>query len=275
MNARTQTPLGLVYDLPNEEYHAGPGLSNSGLTLLAKSPAHYYGMHLDPARPPAEEKAGQLHGTLCHCATLEPAYFDLRYAVGPTCNRNTKKWHDFVDKHLDAVCIQADQRETAFAQAAAVRALPDVNRLLSAGRPEVSAFWFDEETGVLCRCRPDWVHPMEGCGVILVDLKTYSDASPREFARQVARKKYHVQAAFYSDGYEAASGVLVVGFVFVAVETEWPHAASAVMLDDESLAKGRSEARELTNLYAECVSTGRWPGYGQQIESITLPAWAL
>lgn len=88
-------------------------------------------------------------------------------------------------------------------------------------------FDYDPATGELCRCRPDWAHPTGDRGVILVDVKTCGDASPREFGRQVARKGYHRQAAFYSDGYEIASGKRVLGFVFVAVESTWPFAASA------------------------------------------------
>jgi exodeoxyribonuclease VIII len=110
--------------------------------------------------------------------------------------------------------------------------------------------------------------------VILVDAKTYSDASPREFARQVARKGYHRQAAWYSDGYALASGEPVLGFVFVAVETAWPYASCAVMLDDEGLAKGRAENTELLARFAECRTANSWPGYSNEIEQITLPKWA-
>lgn len=32
---------GLVYDLPEAEYHGGPELSKSGMKALLRSPAHY------------------------------------------------------------------------------------------------------------------------------------------------------------------------------------------------------------------------------------------
>lgn len=275
MNARIELPLGLYYDLPIAEYHASPGMSNSGLGDFAQSPLHYFALHLDPNRPPVEETPAQLVGNLAHCAILEADCFAKRYVVGPDCRRGTKEWNAFTDAHPGATAIKPDQRAVAQAQVRSVRSLPDVAKLLAIGHPEVSAFWIDQATGELCRCRPDWVHPVGDRGVILVDVKTCGNASPREFARQVGRMGYHRQAAFYSDGYEVASGQRVLGFVFVAVETAWPYAAAAVMLDDESLAKGRAEITEMLPRFAECSSADRWPGYSESIELISLPAWAL
>lgn len=277
MTARDSLPLGIFPRLPSEQYHASPGVSCSGLHDFARSPAHYFGLHLDPKRPAPEEKAGQLEGTLAHCAILEPGELALRYQVGPNVSRATKVWKDFEAAWANqpgVTCIKREQVETAMCQAEAVRALPDVAALLARGLPEVSAFWIDPATGELCRCRPDWVHPVSEHDVILLDVKTYSDASPREFQRQVARKGYHRQAAWYSDGYALASGKRVLGFVFVAVETHWPFAACASMLDDDSLDKGRQENRDLLARYAECRAANTWPGYGSAIELISLPAWA-
>jgi len=268
-------PLGLVYDLDIDKYHGGPGLSKSGLDSLARSPAVYHALHIDPNRPAPREKAGQLEGSLAHCAILEPAEFDRRYAVGPAVNRNTKIWKEFVEANSGMVAIQPDQRDVALAQAAAVNALPEVREALSLGRSEVSAYWIDEKTGVLCRCRPDWVHPVVDNKAILLDLKTCGDASPHEFVRQAARKRYEVQDAFYSDGFGIAAGLDVLAFIFVAVETEYPYAASACMLDDASRASGRLKYRAGLETYAECQRTGVWPGFGAGIELVSLPQWSI
>ena len=282
MNApRTIAELwtGVRHGLSIGDYHGMPGASKSVLDSIALSPAIAYARHIDPARPPQQEKSGQLEGQLAHCAVLEPDEFDKRYVVGPDWNRNTKKWHEYVEQMAaerhGVVILKPEQREVAMRQAESVRRLPEVREALERGRAEVSAFWIDPETGIQCRCRPDWVHPIGGTGVVLLDLKTYSCASPAEFRRQVARKRYHVQDAFYSDGYAAASGADVHGFVFVAVETEYPFAASAVMLDDLGKAAGRDLYRRDLGTYAECMRTGVWPGYGDKIEIINLPAWAL
>lgn len=267
---------GIVHDLPIDEYHASPAISHSGLCDFARSPLHYYARHIDPERPPEEPRAGQLEGTLAHCAILEPDQFDRRYAVGPCDDRRLKAWKSWAETlapHITA--LRPSEAAAARAQAASVRALPEVAQLLAAGNAEVSADWRDAQTGVHCRCRPDWVHPLGGCRVILLDVKTYSSASPVEFAQQVARNAYHRQAAWYTDGYAQAAGVEVMGFVFVAVETAWPYAACAAMLDDDGIERGRVENRALLARFAECQRAGEWPGYSNSIELIPLPRWYM
>ena len=135
--------------------------------------------------------------------------------------------------------------------------------------------WIDALTGEPCRCRPDCVADYGARRVVLLDVKTCGDASANEFRRQVARKRYHVQAAYYSDGYAFAAGVEVMGFVFVAVESEWPYAASALMLDPRSLEQGRAEYRRNLDTYAACRRKGEWPGYGDAVQLIELPGWAF
>ena len=293
MNARTSLPLGLHFDMPNETYQRSPGVSRTGLSDFEQSPLHYFSLHRDPNRPPRETRAGQLEGTLAHCAVLEPAEFDKRYVVVPEgaprrpseAQWNAKNpsadsvsamawWTTWTNLNAGRQVITSDLYETAMAQARSARSVPDVAALLSVGRPEVSAFWIDPATGELCRCRPDWVHPVGDRGDILVDVKTCGDASPAEFARQVARKGYHRQDAWYSDGYSLASGRPVLGFVFVAIEATWPYAASAVMLDDAGREKGRADNRALLERFAECNATNTWPGYGPSITQIELPRWA-
>lgn len=266
---------GLVEGLDIAAYHAMEPVSKSGLDSIALSPAIFWARHRDPMRPAPKEKAGQLEGNLAHCSILEPYEFEKRYVVGPTVNRNTKIWKEFVEANAGRVAIQADQYEAATRQAVSVRSLPDIGDVLANGKPEVSAFWIDEETGSECRCRPDWVHPIGDDKVILADVKTYSIASPGEFRRQVARKAYDKQAAYYSDGYAKASGKEVLGFIFLAVETEWPFAANAFMLDEDSLESGRQKYRANLRTYAECMRTNQWPGYSTGIDVIRMPSWAL
>lgn len=266
---------GVTGLLSIEEYHASAGISKSGLDSLNLSPAIYHARHLNPDRPPRETKAGQLEGNLAHCAILEPDEFSKRYVVGKALNRNTKEWKTFVEENAGRIAIQPDQYETAFRQADSVRALPEIREALALGIAEPSAFWIDPDTGAECRCRPDWLHFCGDRSAVLLDVKTYSIASPAEFRRQIARKRYHVQDAFYSDGYAAAAQIDVLGFVFVAVETEWPYASNAVMLDDLSKDQGRADYKRNLRTYSQCVKTGEWPGYSKAIDVVSLPSWAF
>lgn len=284
---------GVVHGLDIDEYHGMAPISKSGLDSIDLSPAIYYARHLDPNRPPSRERAGQLEGNLAHCAILEADQFEKRYAIVPESapRRPTEAqwkaknpspdsvaamqwWKEFNERTNNATIITHDQYETALRQAVSVRALPEIGDVLASGMPEVSAFWIDEETGVECRCRPDWVHPVSEDAVLLMDVKTFDDPSPRSFARQCARKNYASQAAFYSDGYAKASGKKVIAFIFLAVGSEHPFPASATMLDEDSLEAGRRRYKRLLKVYAECMKNDRWPGY-EGISLIRLPMWAL
>lgn len=288
---------GVYPDLDIDAYHADTtAISKTGLDLIDRSPLHYFSGYLDPNRPPHEndETVARLVGHLAHCSILEPAEFEKRYAVLPpdaprrptSAQWNAKNpssdsmmamawWREWLANNEGKTVITHEQRETAMRQAESVRKIPDIREALDRGRPEVSAYWRDPQTGVMCRCRPDWRHDAGERRVILVDVKTYSNAEPFEFARQIPRMRYEVQDAYYTDGYALAADVDVLGFIFLAVETEYPYAASAVMLDDAGRDQGRASYHRNLETYARCLKTGEWPGYATGIQPVSLPRWAL
>lgn len=277
---------GVYPGIPIERYHSDSyAVSNSGLSDLMKTPFHFYSLHLDPNRPPpdkSEDTVARQDGHLAHCTILEPLMFHSRYIVGPEVRRGTKAWEAFEALHPDKEVIKSGQYETARAQALSVRRMPDVAELLGRGEPEVSVYWderliIDNDTGetinVRCRCRPDWVHPVNDDSVILADVKTCGDASPYEFAKQIKRMGYHRQDAFYRRGYEKATGKKVLAFVFIAVEMKWPYASSAVMVDESDVEDGHHENQRLLQLYVKCLSTNTWPSYTQTIVPVSIPVY--
>jgi exodeoxyribonuclease VIII len=282
--------LGVHPDLDIDAYHGGEGISKTGLDHIAHSPFRFHGLHMHPNRPASKRKAGQLEGALAHCATLEPHSFDSRYVVvrdgapnKPTSRQLEAKkpsdetlkaiewWKEFEAEHAGKEVITAQQYDAAWRQAENIRALPDVAFAMANGTPEMSAFWRDPITGVLCRCRPDWTFFCGDNKAVILDVKTYSDASPGEFWKQVLRKRYHVQDSYYTDGFSIASGLEVVGFTFVVVETDWPYEANVLMLDDNLKAEGRRLYRRDLDVYAECLRTGCWPQMGNSIQLVNAP----
>jgi hypothetical protein len=219
------------------------------------------------------------NGTLVHCALLERADFDERYLCLPDgTNKRTKVYQEVEAAAIaqgKLAIITELQREQAFAQADALRTLPEVAQLLADGHPEVSAFWRDPVTDTLCKCRPDWVSPVGyGKGCVLLDVKTSGDASPEAFARSVVSFGYHTQASWYCAGYALASGLEVHGMVFAVVESEFPHACTPYMLDDEALRRARESIHAALVLHERCEREASWPGYPNTIQVLSLPRWA-
>jgi PDDEXK-like domain of unknown function (DUF3799) len=276
MSDRDQLPLGLVRGMSSEAYHAiAEAIGSSGLRKLARTPLHFFGATLDPQRPPGKTSDAKSAGTLAHCALLEPDQLLERYAVKPAgLDGRTREGKAWIAEMAGRQPVTAEQLETAQRQAQAIRALPEIGPLLARGAAEVSAFWIDEATGVHCKCRPDWVHPVDDNSVVILDLKTTQDASESGFARTIWNYRYDLQAAWYSDGFEQASGLMVMGFVLVCTEAEWPHAAAAYMLEDHAMDHARAQIRELLDLYAQCKREDTWPGYVSSIQPISLPSWA-
>ena len=109
----------------------------------------------------------------------------------------------------------------------------------------------------------------------IVDLKTTgTTASPDRFGASAASYGYHLQAAFYLDGYEQITGHRA-RFLNVLVETAAPHFVAVVELDDEALDVGRAKYRDALDIYARCRESGDWPGYTPTFtEVVSLPRWA-
>lgn len=265
-----QQPLGVIHGLSNESYHSSPGISKSGLDDM-DPPARYYALHLDPNRPERAQTAAQRVGTLAHCAILEPEQFAKRYAVGPDCSRATKVWKEWEASLAPGVeAIKPDEAAVAWAQRESVLKLPGMAEILGAGKAEVSAFWEDSYTGVLCRCRPDFA-----AGDTLIDLKTVGRGDSFGFQRQAPKLNYHVQDAFYTWGYSVASGQQAQDFWFLTVETEFPYLVSRHRLPVEAKSEGILQVRKKLDLYAECLRKNEWPGYPGEIQTVNWPAWAL
>lgn len=265
--------VGILYDLPNPVYHSLAAVSKSRLQDIDPCPANYYGLHLDPDREPRVETVGQRAGTLLHTLVLEPETFDQRYAIGPDANRNSKEWKAFEASVLDpVVALKPSEIATAQRQAKSLRAQKEVAELLSDGFAEASLFWRDAETDVLCRCRPDWLHPA-GDGWIVLDVKTVPANPVFGFPQQAARMGYDIQAAFYSDGVEAATGKPVHAFMFGNVEDKAPCLSSCIMLHEDDLASGRAKYKRLLRIYKECSESGVWPGF-EGVKLSPLPSYA-
>lgn len=272
----------LVAGMPNAVYQRQRAVSQSHLKAFRKSPFHYFARHEQPVPAIFDEDTSteaMFGGELMHCMTLEPDEFDRRYLVGPSVSsKRVKAWSDFVAAHPDRVVITPRQFEVAQAQAASVRRLDPVAEILTGGRSEISAFWTDPATGILCRCRPDRVNDTFGTprdpAAMLLDLKSTTDASDRGVQQAIARYGYHHQGEWYSTGYAAASGVPVVGFVFAFVESEYPFAARTVEVDAEAFEIAARENREALDALARCRAENSWPGYSTDVEPIGLPRWA-
>jgi hypothetical protein len=215
-------------------------------------------------------------GTMTHTALLEPLTFDQRYLMAPDVSKNSGVWKAFLVECADRgalPCTQSD-REAAFACAENVRNHPTAGPLFASGYAEVSCFWTDPRTGLECKARIDWIHPV-GKGVQLVDFKTSQDASRAAFRRTVTNLGYHFQADWYEGGYALAAGAPVSPMLFVVVETEPPYAVACYTLDRWFMAQAAKRNHDIRTLWKHCLDMGEFPGYDPAISDLDAPRYAL
>jgi exodeoxyribonuclease VIII len=262
--------------MENDAYHAHPAISKSGLDLIARSPLHFWARYLDPNRVPTEPTAAMRLGTAVHTHVLELDQWQQRYITAPEgIDRRYKvgkeAWAAFEAQSEGRTVISREDADLVMAMGRSVFGHPAAAMLLGLpGKAETTHMWTDAATGLQCKCRPDW---LTDDGRLIVDLKTTENASPREFARSIAEWRYHVQAAWYLDGLEQATGTRPEQFIFICVEKKAPFACAVYAADAEMIAAGAKTAARDLEVLATCKAADAWPGYSDQIKPISLPAW--
>lgn len=303
---------GYFLGLTNEAYHTGPGVSKSQLDWVHRAPAllqwelnaprddearasvdigdAFHARALEPERFAAEYTADFVppDNALVTVDQIK-AYMD-EHGIGygakdtkgtltekllaadpdaPLMERLRERWAREIGART---VLTADEWRKVHLMRDSAMAHPFARTLLEAdGDVEPSIYWTDPETGELCRCRPDKLVRLPNGMRILLDVKTTGDID--RFSASIEEYRYHVQDAFYTEGYTQHFGAEPFAFVFLVVSTtrsagKYPVRCFA-LTPEEKLA-GRDAFRADLDRYAECKRTGIWPG----IETITRPAWA-
>lgn len=273
-----------VYELDDETYHDDPvpggSLSNSDAKLLLppSCPAKYRYVR-DHGRPP--KRAFDV-GHAAHKLVLGAG--PELVAVAGTGKAGPDTWATNVDKERvaavrerGAVPLHPAEMVLVQAMADALRAHPIAAALFDPehGQPEQSLFWVDQETGVWCRARPDWLPAPRAGRMVVPDYKTCDRADLDSLSKDIYKHAYYRQAPWYLDGVRAL-GLADddAAFVFVCQEKEPPYLINIIEPDAEALAAGRARNRHAREVYRDCAATGIWPGYSSDIELISLPRWA-
>lgn len=269
MSETTQTIKPGIYDgIPSAEYHAGPGVSNTDLGLLLRSPAHY------KAKAFKEDTPAMAFGRLLHTAILEPHLIEEEYAVWCGMDRRRKEgklaYAEFQVSLNGRDEITQEMLDKANEIAASVHATPQARALLQGGKREQSIYWIDEMTGVLCKCRPDYLLP-DGT---MIDLKSTEDARIEKFQRSAYDYEYHRQGSFYLEGGRQVLGSGDVPFIWIAVEKAQPFAIKPYNMNPAQAEMGQHRWRTALGIYQSCVESDSWPSYPGKIEPLGLPRWA-
>lgn len=258
--------IGFHDDIPEADYHADrDSLSHSGAKLLLKAPA-LYRYRLDNP----EHRDVFDFGQAAHKKVL---------GVGATiCPIDADDWRTNAAKAARVEARERGEIPLLAKDAEVVDAMADVlsthtlaMRLLSDGKPEVSAYSLDEATGIVRRCRFDWLGSN-----ILVDYKSAASAEPDAFVKAAANYGYHQQHPWYLD-VAAALGHPADAFAFIVQEKTPPYLVTVIELPADLVELGRRRNRVALERFRDCTESGLWPGYLPDTEFATpdAPRWVF
>lgn len=142
---------GIYFNMPEDEYHAVPALSTSGIKLLLESPEEFwYRSWLNPDRPEPEKKDCLERGKLWETRLMEPEQFNNKYCrfsrsmfeeKGLTVLDTVSDIKDFLDGH--SIPYKKSGKKDDFIEAAMAAQCDDIV-VLEAERQKMIAAYPDK-----------------------------------------------------------------------------------------------------------------------------------
>ncbi len=166
-------------------------------------------------------------------------------------------WDDMLEAHRDsnpgAEFLPSSQMHEIQLAAAMVENHPQLWKCFQGGKPEVSCFWRDEETGLLLKCRIDYLKPAAIC-----EYKSFSNPLGKPVERaiygHIAARRYHVQAAFQKIGLaQVYRSNETVGrqFVWIFQQNDGVPLARGIVFGEGSLYTAAvAQMRDAVNIFA-------------------------
>lgn len=276
MTAAAEAPaLGLHPDLTNEAYHADKtSLSSSGARKLLppSCPAKF---RYEQDHPQPSTKTFD-YGNAAHKEVLGNGP-ELVLVDHDLWNTDAIRNEVEAIRREGGIPLKQHELDMIKAMAEAIRQHPLAKLLLDPayGAPEQSGFWIDQATGIRRRVRFDWLPSVHSGRLIIPDYKTADDASEDAMSRAIARFGYHQQADWYEDAARAFGlGGEDAELLLIAQEKKPPYLINVVGIPFEDRFLGRAKNRRAIEIWAECTAAGTWPGYGDEPNYVSLPAWS-
>lgn len=261
-----------IYEMSNEDYHADPcpepSVSNSDAKLiLQKSPAHFRFKKDNPEEPSQTLE----FGTIAHRLILEGNANGIEIIdAGDYRTKAAKEQRDLARENGITPLLPHEWEEVQ-AMKEALEAHEWAMSAFSNGQPEKSMFWKDYNHGLWRRARLDW---MPNSGRIFPDYKTIHSAHPEDCRKALYDQLYCMQPAWYMDGLRALGICERPVFLFVFQEKKPPYAVTVVQASNAAVGKGHMLANKALHTYAQCLKTGYWPSYSNEILTLDLSVWA-
>lgn len=268
----TDMPPGIYPDLPFDDYLAIDAVSASAIsTLLNSFPARL--LHQKEPTPAMDD------GRIAHALVLEGVDIEDsgRFVVVPKGFSMTHvKKHEEMIARINAeglAPISEDRIETIRGMAKVLRTDPQIAGALSNGQPEVTAVWIEEDFGLTCKARFDW---LPNKGALIPDYKTCASIDEDALERSALAFGLAHRSAWYADAarYAAGRGTEEKPALYLPIFQEKAPPYFAVMrpVNPAHIELARGQIHQALSLYKHCKDSGVWPGPAH-FRPVNLPGW--
>ncbi|MBC8258600.1 MAG: PD-(D/E)XK nuclease-like domain-containing protein [SAR324 cluster bacterium] len=222
--------FGIVHNLPFEEYQQLSGLNQSTIKQwLSTAPKQHHAY---------KNLQALQFGSAGHCLLLEPERFEKLYVRAPNGLRQRgklgkKRWTEFCEQHNGKIVLRANEWDSLTTIREIFLLHPQIKKLWTAGKAEVSLFWQDTEYGMDCKARLDWFDAKSGT---IVDLKFTKNIGDSSIQKQI-ENYYAIQAAWYCRGIFQLSQI-TAAFLFVFIEKYAPYKIRVISVCENVLELG-------------------------------------
>ncbi len=255
----------IFYHQSIDAYHFGPGISKTGLCKLDEAPAVYEHCYLSGNHK--SESSSKSLGKIFH-ALMDESFSAEYSVVSDSLRRNTKAWAAEEEKNRGKTLVKQKDVETSLNMAKAVKKFGPSKDLLKDGHYEVSYYWKDPVTGLLCKCRPDFIN---GSQTTVVDFKSARRVGPKVFRWDAFSYHYYVSAAFTLQGVEAVTGIRPQRYIFLVVCSDAPHLVAAYEATHDEIELGNKFISKNLLTLKECNDEAQWPGLAEEVLPLGLP----
>lgn len=242
-------------------YRAAEGVNQSALKPLKLSPQHALYAVTAERKTSAAMAIGILTERLIACPS------DTRMAVKQDGRTTAGKAANAAAEAAGLTMIGEDDAAKAEAMANALRQDAQAASLLAGCEFGQPCYWVSD--GQKRKALFDAVNVSRN---LVVDIKTTSaPLTPHSMAGEVVKWGYHLQAAWYRQGYRQTHGQ-DCAFWFVFVESSAPHAVVCFQLAEDDLDAAELECERMAAVWQRCTVSGIWPG-PRMPERLALPRW--
>ena len=261
----------MVINMPHDVYHTLKSyISASRLKHMKETPYHYFQYGKDPKQAEKDQAPGLVFGSAAHDYFENPESFldkhitiDLSKRPMPDNNMNkgeNKQWRNDILANAAAEgkrVVTADDYEKIKRFMESIKSYEESKYLLEEGWAEVAFFWVDEETGLPCKIKVDWL----SSDIVPIDYKTMDKVGEWDVKRQIRNMSYDVGVGQYCEGLSVYLGEDVDRYMFLCLAKQWPNCAAMYALPPDYIEAQRDQWRMLMGKVRRCMDRNEWPGY--------------